>query len=339
MHDFSQNETRRFDGMIGTGGIGSGAFFALEGDHTLGREETRMGHFIQRRDYCKLHIISHYVQTLSGACVQVYPIGCVGDDATGHALLDEIQDASIDTTFVKVLPGTQTLYCICLIYPDASGGNLTTNDSASSKVSPAMVDQASDRMRHYGRRGLALAVPEVPLATRIHLLRKVTEHHLFRVASFVSEEMAGIRRDGVCSHVDLLAINIDEAATFSGVNPSEAPENIAQRTVECLLACQPNAMLSMTAGRQGAWGWDGRTLHHGPPIAVDVQSTAGAGDAHLSGLLVGLAQGLAFDKAMHLASLTAAMSVTSKDTLHHGINPNALQAFAAQHGLKVPKGP
>ena len=55
--------TRR---LIGIGGIGSGTFFALNGNHTLGREESRGGRFLDRRDYCKLHIISHYVRPLLG---------------------------------------------------------------------------------------------------------------------------------------------------------------------------------------------------------------------------------------------------------------------------------
>ncbi|HEX6907174.1 MAG TPA: hypothetical protein VF154_11240, partial [Terriglobales bacterium] len=44
--------------LIGIGGIGSGIFFALDGEHTLGREESRLGKLLEVRDYCKLHIIS-----------------------------------------------------------------------------------------------------------------------------------------------------------------------------------------------------------------------------------------------------------------------------------------
>ena len=57
----------RYRALIGTGGIGSGMFFALDGNHTLGREESRSGHFLDRRDYCKLHIVSHYVRRLLGS--------------------------------------------------------------------------------------------------------------------------------------------------------------------------------------------------------------------------------------------------------------------------------
>ena len=48
------------------GGIGSGMFFRLNGDATLGREESRSGYFLDRNDYCKLHIITHYVKALLG---------------------------------------------------------------------------------------------------------------------------------------------------------------------------------------------------------------------------------------------------------------------------------
>lgn len=63
--------------MIGTGGIGSGMFFALQGNHTLGREESRAGVFLDRRDYCKLHIISHYVKVLLGPEFNVILAGLV----------------------------------------------------------------------------------------------------------------------------------------------------------------------------------------------------------------------------------------------------------------------
>ena len=74
----------RYRALIGTGGIGSGNFFALDGNHTLGREESRSGHFLDRRDYCKLHIVSHYVCRLLGGSFSVIPLGMVGADDVGN---------------------------------------------------------------------------------------------------------------------------------------------------------------------------------------------------------------------------------------------------------------
>ncbi len=44
----------RYRAMVGTGGIGSGRFFLLQGNQSLGREESRSGRFLDQRDYCKL---------------------------------------------------------------------------------------------------------------------------------------------------------------------------------------------------------------------------------------------------------------------------------------------
>ena len=127
-----------YQAMIGTGGIGSGVFFALDGDHTLGREESRSGRFLDKRDYCKLHIISHYVKVLLGIDFQTILVGKVGDDEVGHRLLSEMQDTHLDLHYVTAAPGKQTLFSTCFVYPDGSGGNLTTADSACAQVDDAI---------------------------------------------------------------------------------------------------------------------------------------------------------------------------------------------------------
>jgi hypothetical protein len=55
-----------FTQVVGIGGIGTGVAFALEGGHTLGREESRLGVLLTGRDYCKLHIVEHYIAALMG---------------------------------------------------------------------------------------------------------------------------------------------------------------------------------------------------------------------------------------------------------------------------------
>ena len=77
----------RYNGIIGTGGIGSGKFFVLNGDHTLGREESRSGHFLDINDYCKQHIILHYIKVLLGPSFEVIPVGKVGNDDIGQILV------------------------------------------------------------------------------------------------------------------------------------------------------------------------------------------------------------------------------------------------------------
>jgi sugar/nucleoside kinase (ribokinase family) len=60
-----------------------------------------------------------------------------------------------------------------------------------------------------------------------------------------------------------------------------------------------------------------------------VVSTAGAGDAHLAGLISGLVAGLKLPEAQQLGALVAAGSVTSPHTIHKTLDRAALARLAA----------
>ena len=38
-----------------------------QGEHELGRNESRLGELLDSRDYCKLHIVEHYIARLMGS--------------------------------------------------------------------------------------------------------------------------------------------------------------------------------------------------------------------------------------------------------------------------------
>lgn len=322
--------------MIGTGGIGSGMFFALDGEHTLGREESRSGRFLDRRDYCKLHIVSHYVQVLLGPSFATIPIGKVGRDELGERLLAEMGEIGLDLRYVERVADKPTLFAICFVYPDGSGGNLTANDSACAAVDGSWVTQAEGDFAHFAGRGIALAVPEVPLPARRALLDLGTRHRFLRVASYTSGEIHEAVAMGDLRNVDLLAANLDEAATAAGM-PSEGNPagDVVEAAVRRLSALHNGIWLTITAGSLGSWSWDGTVLSHLPAAPAPVVSTAGAGDAHLAGTLAGLAAGMPLIQAHELGALTAAMSVTSPHTIHKEITRESLRAFAESTGVAL----
>jgi ribokinase len=319
----------RFHTLIGTGGIGTGRFFQLRGDHTLGREESRSGRFLDRRDYCKLHILCHYVKVLLGKRMGVLPIGRVGDDEAGALLLEEMREVELDLRFVRTLSGTPTLYSFCFLYPDGSGGNMTTEDSASGEVSAEVLADAEVELRRAGKNGIALSVPEVPLAARARLLELAAQYGLFRVAAFSSGEMEAVRRGGLLERVDLLALNQDEARKLAEIGETAAdPGVVAETAIDRLSRTYPQLMMSVTAGAAGSWSWDGRSLLHLPAVEVPVVTTGGAGDAHLAGIIAAFSLGLPLAAAHGMGVLLAAASVTSPHTIHKGISRRMLVELA-----------
>jgi sugar/nucleoside kinase (ribokinase family) len=338
----------RYRRLVGVGGIGTGMFFALEGSHDLGRNESRPGRLLDVRDYCKLHIVAHYPAVLLGARPEgipfhVLPVGKVGIEEVGLRLRAEMSQAGMDTRLVETVPGHPTLRSVCFQYPDGSGGNITTVDSAASLLTAKDVDRA---LPWLDAETLAVATPEVPLAARLHLLRRAGERGSFRAASLTSAEVAEAREAGLLKLVDLLALNEDEAAALAGAPfPAGAEAPFLRR---CADALDGGVRLVVTAGARGAFAFDGTAWTRAPALAVPVVSTAGAGDALLGGVLAGLGAGLPFmDKgprrvslaerplasALDLGALLAAFKVTSPHTIPPGLSAAVLHAFAAEHGI------
>lgn len=329
-------ESLRYRALIGVGGIGAGTFFELRGNETLGREESRLGHFLDRRDYCKLHIMAHYVATLLGPGFLTLPLGRVGDDDIGRRVVKEMAGAGLDTRFVRVAPGHPTLYSFCFVYPDGSGGNLTTDDSACSTIDASDLAAIEGELDRFSGTGIALAAPEVPLTVRTALLETGRRHGFFNVATFSSEDILPALEQGLVGNLDLLAMNRHEAATLAHLHAEEcSAQTIIESAAAILLARYPQLLVSITVGREGSWISQAGRLNCRAAIQSDVLSTAGAGDAHLAGLIVGLTAGLSFEHAHELAVLLASFTVTSQHTIHPDAGRDALRDFALENGVSL----
>jgi sugar/nucleoside kinase (ribokinase family) len=249
--------------------------------------------------------------------MRVLPHCAVGDDAEGKSLLAEMRAAGMDHKYARMLPRARTMFSVCYQFPDQTGGNLTESNSASGDVSPAMIRAARSAV---DRNCLAVALPEVPLASRVELLRLTKRQRGFTAASFVSHEMPVVRREKLLNFVDVLSINTDEAAALAGISPRKSPRQI----VEACRRLYPQLRLCMTAGEDGLFSHDGECL---PALKVKVVNTAGAGDAALAGLIVGVLTGQVWSDCLRLGRLLSAMSITSADTIHFGINLKSLRTF------------
>jgi ribokinase len=326
----------RYHAMLGVGGIGTGIFFELNGNHTLGREESRSGHYIDRRDYCKLHIVSHYVQTLLGAGFVTLPIGRVGSDKAGKRLLLEMAKAGMDLRYVLAVRGAQTLNSFCFIYPDGSGGNLTIDNSACDLLKPEHVTSAEADFSRFRANGIALTVPEVSLVTRQKLLEMGTQYQFLRVASFSSSEILPALEMGMFSLTDLLALNRDEAAVVAGIKSEMVPpQTIVEAAISKLQSINPALQVMITAGKEGDWCWDGKNLSFLPAFPTRMVSTAGAGDAFLAGVITGRVAGLPFPQAQELGTLVAALSVTSPHTINMEIDRRSLLSFSTKYSIEL----
>jgi sugar/nucleoside kinase (ribokinase family) len=345
-----------FTHVIGVGGIGAGVIFQLDGQRTLGRNESRPGHLLAGRDYCKLHIVEHYIATLMGANTATTPfrvsaIGVLGDDEAGRQLIDEMKRAGIGTEWVRQDAGSDTLFSVCFVYPDGSGGNITASNSAAATLGKEDIQSAAKVMKDTSSRCAVLCLPEIPLHIRREFLSTATECRNWRVASFALEEIKPAQELNLFSMIDFLALNKEEASAIVGYTP--VADNMDRFLVDCssaLRKAQPNIQIVISAGADGAYAFDKGEWSHYPVPSVSVASTAGAGDALLAGIISGLTAGLPLTRpmpkarrlagtdvrsALELGVLLAAFSVTSPDTIHSGATLDRLEDFALSIGTAI----
>jgi len=323
---------RTFNKVIGTGGIGTGEIYRLEGNHTLGREESRAGHLLDNRDFCKLHIILHYVAVLTRDMkpdIQVIPVSAIGDDLRGDNLREELIKAGMVVKYVKIYANTPTLHSVCFQYSDGSGGNITENRSACSKVDLSLLKSSENEIES---NTILLAAPEVPLHTRFEFIKIGAARKAFVVASFTSSEMESATDFGIFEHIDLLSINKDEARVFSGLTKDDKVSRIVEECVEKLQKFNPNIKLAVTNGAKGVYVYENGRMDFKPAYPVNPVNTAGAGDAFLAGLIIGIINGRSIagdtgDSCLGYATALSSMSVTSKDTIHFGITSDSLLEF------------
>jgi sugar/nucleoside kinase (ribokinase family) len=203
--------------------------------------------------------------------------------------------------------------------------------------------------KRYKGKGIALAAPEVPLDARTALLELGTANRFFRAASFTTAEIERAVEDGLFRMIDLVGLNRDEANMLAGVSADTSEEKLARACVDKLWGINPGIIVSITLGADGSAAAVGGKIEFAPAIqSPGVASTGGSGDAHLAGLVAGLAWGLPlmgesekrpqYDEsplatAHDLAVLIASMSVVSADTINLEIDRRALLSYAEERGI------
>lgn len=331
-----------FDYIVGTGGIGKGILFQLTGNHPLGRNESRLAELTDFRDYCKLHIILHYAAYFTQGKIPVYALGCVGRDTAGGELLRELKREGIDTRYIRQDEESKTLYAVCYQYPTGEGGNITTSNSACSKVLPENIDLFFEEEKPAGR-GLFLAAPEVPLESRLCLLRWGRRKNGYNVAALLSGEAAEFAAQGGFGLVDLLALNSDEAAAIAALEPETRGESEPEaRCIRFLRRQNSRMSVVITRGGAGAHTYWGNSESFSPVVQNAVVNTAGAGDCFLGTVIAALAHGIPLGKsepppvlssAADLGGVSSSMKIGCSDTIHFGINKESLWAFSRENGV------
>jgi len=253
--------------------------------------------------------------------------------------------------FVRRDPSLKTLFSVCFIYPDGSGGNITSSNSAARTLNAHDLRLAEPFMKAAGSHALVLCVPEVPLDLRRQFLELAKRCGNYRVCSFVLGDMEEAQKTGLIALTDLLALNHEEASALLGSGSGQLlDEEMLAQYAATYTSNHPALRMVVSVGSKGAYGFEGGRMQYCPAPALRPRSTAGAGDALLAGVVSALAAGIPFiapheggetfsgrvlRTALDFGVLNASFSVTSEHSIHPEATMANVIAFAEQQGASI----
>ncbi len=227
-------------------------------------------------------------------------VSCVGDDAYGGQVIENLKKDGIDTRYVSPEEGVASGTALIMI--DAGGENcISVAPGANYRLTPAHVDRARDVIEEAA---VVIAQCEILAETLDHVIDLG-----FRLGKLVLLNLAPARplSDASLGKLGALAVNETEAEFLTGLPVKTDAE--VQAAAGALLGKGPKIVI-VTLGARGAWvAVEG---HQGlvPGFEVDPVDTTAAGDVHCGALAVGLVEGQALLDAVAFANAAAALSAT-----------------------------
>jgi fructokinase len=258
-------------------------------------------------------------------------VGCVGADDFGTLSLRRLQASGVDTSAVRRVPGAAT--GIAFVTYRGDGGRdflFTIPTSAAAALREAQLEPAlfegcrwfhlmgsslfSADIARAARRGVALARAA---GARISFDPNVRKELLALpdVAATIEEVL------GLC---DLLLPSEEDLAHLL---PGLSGEEAAAR----LLAAGRSLVVLKRGVRGASLRAPGLSLDM-PALPVDEVDPTGAGDCFGGTFVACLAQGIAPERALRLATAAGALAVTRKGPMEGNSGPAELEAFLARHG-------
>lgn len=116
----------------------------------------------------------------------------------------------------------------------------------------------------------------------------------------------------ICRDLELLKLSLSELEFLVGREAHDP--RLQEKEVTALIHAGTARAIAVSLGRDGAILGTGDGVIRLPALPVQEQSAVGAGDAFLAGLVVGLARGMPYCKALALGTAAGAAAVTTYGT-------------------------
>ena len=229
--------------------------------------------------------------------------GCVGDDAFGVKLIDNLKDNGINTDFIRTIPGESS--GLAMIVVAENDNAITVIPGANALVSAEYIDSNWNEII---RSDIILLQNEIPEETIIYVINRLYAEDKTII---YNPAPARLSDKTIIDKVSFFTPNEHEARIVLGDDITDIRELIGKY----------NGKMIVTLGSKGVAGYDGGYIQI-PAIKANVVDTTGAGDTMNGAFAYALSAGMSYRDALVFAN-TAAGIATEKEGAQAGIPTRA----------------
>jgi ribokinase len=234
-------------------------------------------------------------------------IGCVGEDAWGSRIRDDLESRGVDAEGLETIAGGRTALTVAAVRPDGerafvsdfaclNRADETVVDRGWRKVDPA---QTVCLLGIFSWPGLSL-IRTAALFRRMRTAGKVTMLDTgWDPGGWKPDTLDALRT--LLAETTVFMPNRDEAAAITGSSePAEAARRLAMLGPELVV---------VKLGNQGSIGWSADRVISQEAVPVDVVDTVGAGDVFNAGFLHARGRGEPLERCLRFGAATAAVYI------------------------------
>ena len=231
-------------------------------------------------------------------------IGCVGADAFGRDLIEQLSKEGVDTSFVTRHAGVSTGVALIQV-DDKAQNSIAVASGANLCFTGVDVESALAAINGFDvlLMQLETSLDTVNTAAKVASKKKAT--------IILNPAPAQVLEPELLQMVDYLIPNEFELAALAGL-PSRSKENVIEAANVLISKGVKN--LIVTLGEKGSMLFtsENKTGFMLPGWKVNALDTTAAGDCYVAAFAVGLRQSKTIEEAANFASAAAAISVTRK---------------------------
>lgn len=239
-----------------------------------------------------------------GANVRIF--GAVGSDANADFLLGKLNEAGVDTQYVRHVLGPSGTTVIAV---DANGENtIIYSPGSNAQVTVEYVESMKDAITAASTIGLCLESPIDTVTAVARMGREAGATVLLNNSPFTTE----LPRE-LIEASDILLVNEHEMAQLLGISEPEDDDwdGMDWHVIADKMHDYGFRQAVVTLGGDGSVVIDGDDIHRISPVRVQARDTTGCGDSFMGTILAGLSSGMTLMDSAQLASYVSAYAATN----------------------------